>query len=338
MVYEVLSFFTVALHQYETLSFPKERKGSKMASKKNKACTLKIGQIEKDPILALDTSEKDVEKYGRVAKAYGNVVPAIVGQSGKAYHILSGQARLEACVHHGIEEMPVIITEINEEAEQMKLALLLSTVREEGGALSEGAFIDALLTHHGVTRRELMGLLKKSKSWISKRQLLAIRLSGVVKGMVKDGVICARSAEEIAKLPEEVQVNFAGNVVRDGLSKSGVGQLVSLYTRSESDSVLRDAILDSPLTVLDAYPAGPAARRIEKRGIVERIAGNTRFLIRLIYELKGLLATAEVQSIDMVSTHLGELRKALTDLCTVLDWINTTVPPGKPKPQGSGAP
>jgi DNA replication protein DnaC len=53
-----------------------------MASTKNNACILKVGQIERNPILALDTSEKDVQKYERVAKAYGNVAPAIVGQSG----------------------------------------------------------------------------------------------------------------------------------------------------------------------------------------------------------------------------------------------------------------
>jgi ParB-like chromosome segregation protein Spo0J len=115
-----------------------------MTSKKNKACTLKVGQIEKNPILALGTNEKDVEKYERVTKVYGNVAPAIVGQSGNAYRILAGQARLEACAHNGIQEMPVIVAEINSEDEQMKLALLLSTVREEGGPLSEGAFINAI--------------------------------------------------------------------------------------------------------------------------------------------------------------------------------------------------
>ena len=199
-----------------------------MATKRNKACTLKVGQIEKNPILALSTSEKDVKKYEIVTKTYGNVVPAIVGQSGDAYRILSGQARLEACAHNGIQEIPVAIAEISDEAEQMKLALLLSTMREEGGPLSEGAFIDALVTHHGVTRRELMNLLKKSKSWISKRQSLALKLTEDVKGMVKDGLICARTAEEIAKLPEDKQLSFAGNAVRDGLSKTNVGQLVSL--------------------------------------------------------------------------------------------------------------
>jgi ParB-like chromosome segregation protein Spo0J len=129
-----------------------------MASTKNKACTLKVGEIEKNPILALNIGEKDVEKYGRVTKAYGNVAPAIVGQNGKAYRVLAGQARLEACVHSGIQEMPVIVAEISVPVEQMKLALLLSSVREEGGALSEGAFIDTLVTHHGVTRRQLIGM------------------------------------------------------------------------------------------------------------------------------------------------------------------------------------
>ena len=307
-----------------------------MASKKNTACTLKVGQIEKDPILALGASEKDIEKYGRMAKAYGNVAPAIVGQRGGAYHILAGQARLEACAHQGIREMPAIVAEISGEAEQMKLALLLSTVREEGGPLSEGAFINALVTRHGVTRRELMGLLRKSKSWISKRQSLALRLSEEVKGMVRGGVICARTAEEIARMPDDVQVALASAVVRDGLNKTNVGQLVSLYTQGDADLALREAILDSPLAVLDACPAGPIARRKEKRGLAERIASNAGFLIRLAYELKGLLAMADTPCLTMVGPHLGEVHRALVDLIAVLGGKAGCVPPGKP--QGGGMP
>ncbi len=188
-----------------------------MATKKNKACTLKVREIEKNPILALSTGEKEVKKYEMVTKNYGNVVPAIVGQRGNAYRILAGQARLEACAHNGIQEIPVSVTEISDEAEQMKLALLLSTVGEDSSPLSEGAFIDALVTRHGVTRRELMSLLRKSKSWISKRQSLALKLTEDVKDMVKDGLICARTAEEVAKLPEDIQFSFAGKIVRDGL-------------------------------------------------------------------------------------------------------------------------
>jgi ParB-like chromosome segregation protein Spo0J len=300
-----------------------------MTSKKNKACTLKVGQIEKNPILALGTSEKDIEKYVRVTKAYGNVAPAIVGQSGNAYRILAGQASLEACAHHGFREMPVIVAKISNEAEQMKLALLLSTVREDGCPLSEGAFIDALTTHHGVTRQELMVLLNKSKSWMSRRQSLVLRLSEDVKGMVKDGTICARTAEEIAKLPKDKQITFASNVVRDSLNKTNAGQLASLYTHEGTSPELQKAILDSPLDVLDACPAVPYQRHKEKRGLAERIAGNAGFLIRLAGEMKGLLAKAGTQELTLARPHLAGLAMACADLNTVITGLMAKVSPGE---------
>lgn len=300
-----------------------------MASTKNKACTLKVVQIEKNPILALGTSEKDVTTYERVAKAYGNVVPAIVGHSGNAYRILAGQARLEACAHQGIREIPAIVAELNGEADQMKLALLLSTVREEGGPLSEGAFIEALITRHGIGRRELMTLLKKSKSWLSKRQALALKLSEEVKGMVKDGTICARAAEEIAKLPPDVQFQFACVAARDGLNKTNVGELVGLYRRESTGEALRGAILKSPLTVLDTGAMEAISRRKEKRGLPERIASAAGFLIRLADELCGLLAISDTQSLGMASFELNRLRTAAAELKAVLDGWHAGVSPGK---------
>ena len=300
-----------------------------MASKKNKVLTLKVGEIEKNPILALSTGEKEVGKYKRVTKTYGNVTPAIVGINGNAYRILAGQAGLESCVQNGIREMPVIVAAVNEEAEQMKLALLLSTVRQEGGPLSEGAFIDVLITRHGVTRRELTTLLKKSKSWVSKRQSLYTRLSENVKAMVKADVICARTAEEIAKLPEDKQLSFASVVVRDGLSKTDATKLVSLFTREDTNSVTQEAILNTPLAVLDVYPTASIPRRKEKRSLAERLAANIGFVIRLISELKGLLAKADIQHINIAD--LNNLRSALKDLSIVLTVLSAGVSPGKPE-------
>ena len=178
-------------------------------------------------------------------------------------------------------------------------------------------------------------MLKKSKSWISKRQSLALRLTDAVKGMVKDGAICARTAEEIARLPEDIQVSFACNVVRDGLSKTSVEQLVSLYAREDSGSALRETIVASPQTVLDARVVESVSRRKEKRSMGERIAGSAGFLIRLATELKGLLAKADPQSLHMVSIDLNNLLVILTDLQTILDGIIGGVFPGKP--QGGGA-
>jgi len=288
-----------------------------------------VGQIEKNPILALGTREKDVKTYERVTKAYGNVMAAIVGESGNAYRILAGQARLEACAHQGIREMPAIVAELSGEEDQMKLALLLSTVREECGPLSEGAFIDALVTRHGVPRRELMTLLKKSKSWLSKRQSLALKLSEKVKEMVRDGVICVRAAEEIAKLPPEVQFPFACTTARDGLNKANVEMLVGLYRREDTGETLRETILNNPLTVLDTAVVETVPRRNEKRGLPERITSAAGFLIRLADELSGLLTIADTQSLSIASAELNRLRIATADLKVVLDMWYAAVSPGK---------
>ena len=212
----------------------------------------------------------------------------------------------------------------------MKLALLLSTVQEEGGPLSEGTFIDALVTRYGVERRELMTLLKKSKSWISKRQALAQKLSEEVKGMVKDGTICARAAEEISKLPPHVQFPFACAAARDGLNKTNVGELVGLYRREDTGEALRETILNSPLTVLDMTDVKRIPRRKEKRGLPERIASAASFLIRLADELCGLLAISDKQSLSIASSELNRLRTATADLKAVLDGWYVGVSPGKP--------
>ena len=301
-----------------------------MASKVNRACTLKVGQIEKDPILALGVSERDVEKYGRVAKAYGNIAPAIVGERGGGYRILAGQAKLEACAKNGIREIPAIVAGDGGEAEQMKLALLLSTVREEGGPLSEGALIEALTAQHGVTRSELMALLKKSKSWISKRQSLATRLREEIKGMVRRGTVSARTAEEIAKLPVDAQIPFASRVVTDGINKTDAGRLVSLYTAEDAGERLREAILAAPLSVLDAAAGTRTQRRREKRGMAERIAAAAGFITRMAGELKGLLATADETTVGAVAADLGALRGTLADLLTTIG-TRVGVSPGKPQ-------
>jgi hypothetical protein len=174
-----------------------------------------------------------------------------------------------------------------------------------------------------------MRLLKKSKSWISKRQALALKLSDKVKGMVKDGVICVRTAEDIAKLPPDVQFSFACATARDGLNKTNVGQLVKLYRCEATGEALREAILNNPLTVLDTAVVETISRRKEKRGLPERVAAAAGLLIRLAGELYGLLAIADKQSLNMASGELDRLRMATVDLKVVLDRWRADVSPGK---------
>ena len=306
-----------------------------MLLNENTASTVNIRKIEKDPILGLGLSQKDVKKYEKALSEYGNVIPAIVGEADGVYKILAGTAGLEACARLGIEKINVIVSMANGETEQMKLALLLSTIREEGGAISEGEFINRLITSHGVTRRELSKLLGKSKSWISKRQALAVNLSDAVKGMVTDGSICARTAEEIAKLPTESQAEFAANTVRDCLNKTDVSQLVKLYRMPQTSAECRKAIIEAPLTVLPALPETVKRKKPQKdtRGLSERLSCAARHAVRVLYEVRQLIAAANKADLTYAGYYLRDLREAIFTTDIDLKDAAGFVSPGK---QGGG--
>jgi ParB/RepB/Spo0J family partition protein len=225
-----------------------------LSAKKNAVCTIGIRQIEKSVDLVIGVPRKDIDKYEKVVSAYGNVAPAIVAASGDMYSLIDGHARLEAYARAGINDIPAVIARTDSEAEQLKLSLLLSASREQGGAMSEGAIIEKLIKGHGYTLGEISRIVGRSKAWLSKRQTMARNLSPPIKDMIIKGAVCTRTAEEISKLPREEQVTFATNVVREALNKDDVSRLVKLYRSPEATLELCRAVIESPVEALLACP------------------------------------------------------------------------------------
>jgi ParB-like chromosome segregation protein Spo0J len=304
--------------------------GLKMAPKKNSVRTLSIREIEKSPVLALGISQNDIRKYEKVASLYGNVSPVVVGVSEKGYRVLSGQVLLEACAKAGVKETPVVVAGVEEEAEQMKLSLLLSVTREEGGALSEGEQIHRLLNKHGVKREELRKLLGKSQAWLSKRQAMVNNLTEPVKAMVRQGVLYTRTAEEIAKLPPEVQGEFATHVAGDGLSKSETEMLVRMYRGANVSQACQEAIIQSPSMALATSAAGRRhPPRKEKRSLTGQIAAAASFGLNLAGEIRYRVAEADAETLRAAADHLSSLSAAMAELSRFLYAVLESVSPGK---------
>ena len=317
------------LHQRAVISFL-VKGGLKMAEKKNTVRTLSIREIEKSPVLALGVSQNDVRKYEKVASMYGNVSPAVVGVSQNDYRLLSGQALLEACAKTGVKETPVVVAGVEDEAEQMKLSLLLSVTHEEGGSLSEGEQIHRLLNEYGVKREELRKLLGKSQAWLSKRQTTVNRLAEPVKAMVRKGAVYTRTAEEIAKLPPEAQVDFAVHVAEDGLSKSETETLVRMYRSANVSQACREAIIQSPSMILATSAAGRRhPPRKEKRSLAGQIASAARFGLNLAGEMRYRVAEADAETLGAAAGHLSALSAAMAELSRFLSAVLESVSPGK---------
>jgi ParB-like chromosome segregation protein Spo0J len=283
-------------------------------------------------------SAKDVGQYQKVAAAYGNIAPVIVSAPKNGEHmILAGSARLEACAQAGIREIPAVMSPSRDEAEQLKLALMLSALRDEGGALSEGELIARLINEYGAAPRELCNLLGRSKAWISARMGLAKNLTGAVKAMVTDGTLCPRSAEEVAKLPEDVQAGFAVNAVNAGLSKNEVNQLVQLYKSTHSDDVKRE-VIESPLAALSKIGVLKRKRPLPAAGLNtpgKQLQSAANYAAQMLLKAVNMAENADAEALCAAGRQLSLLRDAAEETTLTLNrltadvYTGTHVLPGK---------
>ena len=303
-----------------------------MPTQMNEACTLKTRQIVKNPALSLGMSQKDVGKYKKVAAAYGNVAPVIVSApANSGYLILSGSARLEACAQTGINQIPAVMTQVSDEAGQLKLALMLTSIHDEAGALSEGALISRLINGYGIAPRELCNLLGKSKAWVSKRMALDQNLTAAVKGMVTDGTLCPRSAEEVAKLPGEVQAEFAANAVNGRLNKTEICQLVTYYKSTDSADDKME-VIKSPTTALSKIEAHVKKRPAAAAGLNgpgRRLSGSANYAAQMLLKVVNMAENANEEMLRDCGAQLSRLRDIAEEAGITLNRLLSDVSLGK---------
>ena len=303
-----------------------------MPAQMNEACTIKMRQIIKNPALTLGMSQKDVGKYKKVAAAYGNVAPVIVSAPvNGGYLILSGNARVEACIQTGYVEIPAVIACACDDAGQLKLSLMMSAIREEVNALSEGSLINRLINEYGVAPRELVNLLGKSKAWVSKRLTLDQNLAETVKKMVTDGTLYPRSAEEVAKLPMEVQAEFAANAVNCGLNKTEIGLLVASYRNTYSGNV-REKIIKSPLEALSKL-----GERIKKKPLTgaglngpgRKLGSAANYASQMLLKAVNMAENADEEAQRTAGEQLRRLRDITEETVMALNRLLADVSLGK---------
>jgi ParB-like chromosome segregation protein Spo0J len=306
-----------------------------MNTNKNDVRTICVREIEKSPELALGVPQKNIAKYENVIHKYGNVAPAVVAPSGQVYRLLDGHACIEAYTRAGVENVPVVVTNAKGEAEQMLLSLMLMSSKEQGGALGEGVLIDILLTNHGQTLSSLSELVGRSKAWLSKRQTMVKNISDPVRGMVLGGTLCARTAEEITRLPRDEQAQFAANVVKERLNKDDVRKLVRLYRSPDATAALCHTIIESPVEAIGLCPtihrtrARAPTEQLSLKSMATKIA-HTRHLVDDIadfveeHERDGTVLCG-------ISRSLSALRKSMDVLSTVIcaHVDDESVSPGK---------
>lgn len=158
------------------------------------------------------------------------VRPLSVGQ----YEILAGERRWRAAKMAGLDEVPVIIRQVGDDA-ALAIGLIENIQREDLNAMEEAAGIQRLVSEFKLTHEEAAKAVGRSRSAVS-NLLRLLELSKAVQDLVMEGQLDMGHARALLGLAKSRQVEIAGQVVAKQLSVRETERLVRLASHAPQSS------------------------------------------------------------------------------------------------------
>ena len=281
--------------------------------------------IKRMPGIGLGATKKCIGKARDISRAHGYYRPVVLSDSQGCMALLSGDATFEACLEDKTAKVPAVIVKTAGEADGLMLALRSAGLDEPPNAVAVSAAIVQLIDLHCVPRKRIAEMLGKSPAWLAKMESLSRRLSHTVQAMVAEGQVSARSAQEIARLPDDVQVQFAVSATNEFLSKEGVAHLVNRYLNEDTGAEERERIIRTPKLALpdDHKNCGRVGRDNSDSARLARAIARCMDSISSLSGLVGRIGT------DGVAVRMTDIASLADSLDAMLRQIRIAFYPGK---------
>jgi ParB-like chromosome segregation protein Spo0J len=184
--------------------------------------------------------------------------------------------------------------------------------------LEEAWVVRSLYREDALTQPQIGRLLGRHKSWVCRRLLLAEGLDEVVQANVRLGLVAARTAEAVARLPRVNQRPAAEAVMKRGLTHRQTERLVAevlARPAAEREAALRDAVTRVP----EIAGAATGTRRLPERTPAQWLMADIAALTRIAARLQARLWDRPLDALgvpaaQLVADGLGGLAPALAAL------------------------
>lgn len=189
-------------------------------------------------------NETELRELSESIQEHGVLQPLLVRKHGNGYEIIAGERRYQASKLAGLEELPVIIKDVNDE-EMLALALIENLQRSDLNPVEEAKGYRQLIDASGMTQETLSKAVSKSRSAIT-NSLRLLDLPEVVQQMIFEGKLTAGHARAILAVPyEDARIRLAEKVVAEGLSVRATENLAPLFSAGETPKTPRPAMPQS---------------------------------------------------------------------------------------------
>ena len=185
-------------------------------------------------------NETELRELSESIQEHGVLQPLLVRKHGNGYEIIAGERRYQASKLAGLEELPVIIKDVNDE-EMLALALIENLQRSDLNPVEEAKGYRQLIDASSMTQEALSRAVSKSRSAIT-NSLRLLDLPDVVQQMIFEGKLTAGHARAILAVPyEDARIRLAEKVVAEGLSVRATENLAPLFSAGETPKTSRPA-------------------------------------------------------------------------------------------------
>lgn len=141
------------------------------------------------------------------------------------FEVIAGERRLRAAIKAGLEEVPVIVKDVDDEQAAI-MALIENIQREDLNPMEEARGIKRLLDEFALTHDQIASAIGRSRSATS-NLLRLLNLAQSVQEMVMQGSLDMGHARALLSLEAADQIQAANLIVAKGLSVRDAEHLVN---------------------------------------------------------------------------------------------------------------
>lgn len=201
----------------------------------NTVSRIKVREIEPNP--AQPRREFDEGAMAELAESIrknGVISPIAVRKTEQGYQIIAGERRWRACRLAGLDEIPALVIEANDQL-AFELALVENLQREDLNPLEEAEGFKELMERFSLTQEEVAEKVGKSRPTVA-NALRLLTLPEVLADLVRKGELSQGHARTLLALPEEEQMLQAAKIVLEqSLSVRQTEKLVKKLLASDQE-------------------------------------------------------------------------------------------------------
>ena len=226
------------LFNNEPLDFNKVEEKIIETTPKDEIVSVKLSELRSNPYQPRKIFDQAaLDELAQSIKEHGVFQPIIIKPSIKGYEIVAGERRVKASIQAGLEEIPAIVREFNDD-EMMEIALLENLQRENLTCIEEAEAYQRIIESLNITQEDLSKRIGKSRSYIT-NSLGLLRLPQQTKSLINENKISMGHAKILSKLEDEKQINeLTQKIITDGIS---VRELENI-TSSQENYVRKNVI------------------------------------------------------------------------------------------------